>query len=146
MPVIQIDDDQGFAEAVQSAGPKLISCMMTASWCSACAGFKDIYEGLSETYTNAVFLRVDVEKCDGVTAKYRINQMPTFVLLKDRKKMALFEGADKTEFIRQMDMYYKETDSTASGSGVKGMVKEPLKKPTFAEPAEEPLCCCCTIT
>jgi len=86
MVVFQCESDADFAEKVNSAGPKLIVAQLGASWCGPCRDFAGTFESLSAKYDNAVFIKVDVEECEGVGAKFQVASLPTFVLLKEKKK------------------------------------------------------------
>ena len=40
--------------------------------CGPCRDFAGTFEGLSAKYDNAVFIKVDVEECEGVGAKFQV--------------------------------------------------------------------------
>ena len=67
-----------------------------------------------------MFVKVDVEECEGVGAKFQVASLPTFVLLKDKKKVDSVSGADKQALEAKILIYYK--DASKEDSGVKGMV------------------------
>ena len=88
--------------------------------CGACKGFVSSFNDLSIKYSNAVFLSVDVEKCEGTGLHYRVNAMPTFVLIRNKQKLDQIEGANKDALETKIKAYY--TDAGADNCGVKGMV------------------------
>ena len=88
--------------------------------CGACKGFVSSYNELSLKYSNAVFLSVDVEKCEGTGLHYRVSAMPTFVLIRNKQKLDQIEGANKDALEAKIKSYY--TDAGADNCGVKGMV------------------------
>ena len=88
--------------------------------CGACKGLVGSYSDLALKYTNAVFLSVDVEKCEGTGLHYRVNAMPTFVLIRNKQKLDQIEGANKDALETKIKSYY--TDAGADNCGVKGMV------------------------
>ena len=90
--------------------------------CGACKGFVASYDELSIRYSNAMFLSVDVEKCEGTGLHFRVNAMPTFVLLRNKQKLDQIEGANKEALEGKIKSYY--TDAGADDSGVKGMVSK----------------------
>lgn len=120
MVVFQCETDADFAEKVNSAGSKLIVAQLGASWCGPCRDFAGTFEGLSAKYENAVFIKVDVEECEGVAAKFQATSLPTFVILKDKKKLEQMSGANKAALESKIITYYQ--DSSREDSGVKGMM------------------------
>jgi len=120
MVVFQCESDADFAEKVNSAGSKLIVAQLGASWCGPCRDFAGTFEGLSAKYDNAVFIKVDVEECEGVGAKFQASSLPTFVILKDKKKLDFMSGANKAALESKIITYYQ--DSSREDSGVKGMM------------------------
>jgi len=120
MVVFQCESDADFAEKVNSAGSKLIVAQLGASWCGPCRDFAGTFEGLSAKYDNAVFIKVDVEECEGVGAKFQATSLPTFVILKDKKKLDFMSGANKAALESKIITYYQ--DSSREDSGVKGMM------------------------
>lgn len=88
--------------------------------CGACKGFVGAYEELSVKYINAVFLVVDTEKCEGAAAQFKVTAMPTFVILRDQKKLDHLEGAKKDALEAKIKIYY--TTAGEDDCGVKGMV------------------------
>lgn len=121
MPVITVEDDSHFQQKLAEAGQKLVVAQMTASWCGACKGFVGNYEELSSKYANAMFLSVDVEKCEGTGLHYRVSAMPTFVLIRNKQKLDQMEGANKEALETKIKAYY--TDAGADDCGVKGMME-----------------------
>jgi len=120
MVVFQCESDADFAEKVNSAGSKLIVAQLGASWCGPCRDFAGTFEGLSAKYDNAVFIKVDVEECEGVGAKFQATSLPTFVILKEKKKLDFMSGANKAALESKIITYYQ--DSSREDSGVKGMM------------------------
>jgi len=121
MSVIIVESDTEFQQKLSDAGPKLVVAQMTASWCGACKGFVSSFNDLSIKYSNAVFLSVDVEKCEGTGLHYRVNAMPTFVLIRNKQKLDQIEGANKDALETKIKAYY--TDAGADNCGVKGMIE-----------------------
>jgi DnaJ family protein C protein 7 len=93
MPVKEVNDVQ-FEQEIRNAN-KLVVVDMFAVWCGPCKTVAPVFEQLSIKYVKvATFLKVDVDKCTMTKQKYNINAMPTFLLIKNGKKIAEVVGAD----------------------------------------------------
>lgn len=53
------------------------------------------FEELSAQYTNATFIKVDVDECEDVAAQCEVSAMPTFHVYKDGELVDQFVGASK---------------------------------------------------
>lgn len=63
MVMIHIDDDGQFSEALNNAGSRLVVCDFFAHWCRPCQFIEPRIESLSTKYSEAIFLKVDVDQC-----------------------------------------------------------------------------------
>ncbi|XP_014206140.1 thioredoxin [Copidosoma floridanum] len=83
-------------ETLKNAGDKLVVIDFSATWCGPCKMIKPKYEELSlkEEMQNVIFLSVDVDEAEDVAMAYQIESMPTFVFLRDNKKLEQFSGAN----------------------------------------------------
>lgn len=68
----------------------------TASWCGPCQVIAPHFEILSkeEDFKHIKFYKVDVDENEDLCQEYDISCMPTFVFLKDKKKIDIHTGAD----------------------------------------------------
>lgn len=69
----------------------------TATWCGPCKMMTPIFEKLADTTTNAVFVKVDVDKHEQVAALCKISAMPTFQCFKNGENVASCLGANKSK-------------------------------------------------
>ena len=53
-----------------------------------------MYEQLASQYSNAVFLKVDVDQHKAIAAKYQVSSMPTFLVIKESGVADMVRGAD----------------------------------------------------
>jgi len=67
-----------------------------ATWCGPCNNIAPTFEALSGLYTNLKFAKVDVEKCRETAGKFKVNSMPTFIVIINGARMEQLVGADKT--------------------------------------------------
>uniref|UniRef100_A0A8R1HNG8 Thioredoxin-like protein 1 n=1 Tax=Caenorhabditis japonica TaxID=281687 RepID=A0A8R1HNG8_CAEJA len=117
MPVTIVKDDDDFKVRFGAAGPKTTICYFTAAWCGPCKQISPTYDALSNQYLNAVFLKIDVDICEGTCASYGVSSMPTFIVFKDGAQKESIKGADRVGLEALVKKYAE--DSTA-GSLVAG--------------------------
>jgi thioredoxin 1 len=92
--VKQIGSMAELEAAFQSAGDKAVFIDFFATWCGPCKMIAPKLEELSNVYTNVVVLKVDVDVCEDVAAKYAISAMPTFKVFKHGLEVDTFCGAN----------------------------------------------------
>ncbi|XP_057849808.1 thioredoxin H-type [Cryptomeria japonica] len=81
---------------------KLVVVDFTATWCGPCRIISPVFVELSKKYTNVVFLKVDVDELQDVTAEWEVQAMPTFIFIKDGKAIDKIVGAKKDELERKV--------------------------------------------
>ena len=62
-----------------------------AAWCGPCRAFGPVYEGASDTHTDAVFAKVDTEDQQELAGMFGITSIPTLVAF--REKVLVFGEA-----------------------------------------------------
>merc|ERR1712228_329689 len=77
-----------------NAGAKLVVIDFHAVLCGPCKMIAPHLEEMSKTMNDVVFLKVDVDDCEDIAAKYNITAMPTFIFLKNKEKAADLTGAN----------------------------------------------------
>lgn len=95
MPVLHPHSDTEFNNLLYLNTDKTVILKFSATWCGPCKSIAPVFEKLSNIYTNSVFVHVDVDELDKVSASYKITTMPTFVFIKDGKPVEGLKGADK---------------------------------------------------
>ena len=65
-----------------------------ATWCGPCRAISPKFEEFSSTYTNAVFVSVDVDDQEDLAQRYNVSAMPTFKLFIDGHLKEEFKGAN----------------------------------------------------
>ncbi|TPX71919.1 hypothetical protein SpCBS45565_g00943 [Spizellomyces sp. 'palustris'] len=65
-----------------------------ATWCGPCKMISPKFEAFAEKYTNAVFIKVDVDEVPEVAEQASIRAMPTFHIYQNGEKIIEIVGAD----------------------------------------------------
>uniref|UniRef100_A0A646QFW7 Thioredoxin n=1 Tax=Hemiscolopendra marginata TaxID=943146 RepID=A0A646QFW7_9MYRI len=91
--VYQVKSLDDFNTKLKEAGGKLVVVDFFAEWCGPCKMIAPKLEGMSNHFTEVVFLKVDVDECEDIAQQYEINCMPTFVFIKNQNKIDEFSGA-----------------------------------------------------
>ncbi|KJE96049.1 thioredoxin [Capsaspora owczarzaki ATCC 30864] len=115
--VQQINQDSEFAPAITGAGSKLVVVDFFATWCGPCVRIAPFVDSLSTKYPNAVFLKVDVDKCKSVAQACGIRAMPTFQFFKNGAKIDDMTGADPAGLERKVQAHIGSGGSSFEGAG-----------------------------
>lgn len=115
-----INDDNHFQGEMSSLGTKLVVVDYTASWCGPCQRIAPVFEQLARKYPRAVFLKVDVDKCQETAASQGVSAMPTFIFYRNKTKIDRIQGADPTSLENKIQQYYGSEDSEDADSAVQG--------------------------
>ena len=84
----------------------------TASWCGPCQVIGPEFEKFSkeENFQHVKFYKVDVDENEELCEAYDINCMPTFVFLKDKKKVDLLSGASAKVLREKLEINFCKTE------------------------------------
>lgn len=93
MVVIELTEAAQFQQKLQEAGSRSVFVDFFATWCGPCTAVAPTYEELSDKYTQALFLKVDVDKLDDVAQNQAVTSMPTFMCFKKTLKVEELRGA-----------------------------------------------------
>ncbi|XP_045508051.1 thioredoxin-2 [Colias croceus] len=92
---IHIKDSDDLKTRLGEAGDKLVVIDFMATWCGPCKVIGPKLDELAnEMADSIVVLKVDVDECEDIATEYNINSMPTFVFVKNSKKLEEFSGAN----------------------------------------------------
>ncbi|VDQ08442.1 unnamed protein product [Trichobilharzia regenti] len=92
--VRHLERDDEFDNLIKEAGSKLVVVDFFATWCGPCKMIGPQFENLSSKYDNVVFVKIDVDKLEGISTRYNISAMPTFIALKNGQKVGEVVGAN----------------------------------------------------
>eukprot|EP00178_Gracilaria_changii_P010097 TRINITY_DN2942_c0_g1_i1.p2 TRINITY_DN2942_c0_g1~~TRINITY_DN2942_c0_g1_i1.p2 ORF type:complete len:121 (+),score=29.65 TRINITY_DN2942_c0_g1_i1:24-365(+) len=109
--VIHAHTEAEFDTAVKNAGSKPVVIDFSAAWCGPCKMIAPKFDSLSTEYDGkVVFIHLDVDEVRTVSAKYGVSAMPTFVFLKDGKKLENlgFSGASPQKLAANIELASKE--------------------------------------
>ncbi|KAH8332161.1 hypothetical protein KR067_001223 [Drosophila pandora] len=92
-----------YYKRMEDANNKLVVLDFYADWCGPCKAMDGTVKSLARKYsTKAVVIKINVDKFDDLTEKYRVRSMPTFVFLKNNRKVGGFSGADEDKLTHMM--------------------------------------------
>ncbi|XP_044264016.1 thioredoxin-like protein 1 [Tribolium madens] len=101
-----INDESHFQTELANAATRLVVADFTASWCGPCQRIAPIFQQLSTKYVKAVFLKIDVDKCQETAAMQGVSAMPTFIFYRNKTKVDTLRGADPTALENKIQQYY----------------------------------------
>jgi thioredoxin len=118
MSVKEIPNDAAFRTELQQAGSKLVCVDFFATWCGPCNVIAPFIKQLASKYPNAVFLKVDVDKCEQLAHSNNVSAMPTFILFKNSIELERIRGADKQTLEDKIKQHVTSSvDSLTSDNG-----------------------------
>jgi len=109
-----INDESHFQSELAAAAARLVVADFTASWCGPCQRIAPVFQQLSTKYMKAVFLKIDVDKCQETAAAQGVSAMPTFVFYRNKTKIDRIQGADPTALENKIQQYYGSDDGEDS--------------------------------
>merc|ERR1712136_358548 len=92
-------------EKLGSAGGKLVVIDFYATWCDPCKQIAPKIEQMATEFPNVLFLKVDIDQNDDAAKEYDITSMPTFLLIKDEKKVSDLTGADSDKLRELVEQF-----------------------------------------
>ena len=98
----------------------------TASWCGPCQVIAPQFESLSkeDDFKHVKFYKVDVDENEELCEEYDISCMPTFVFLKDKKKIDLQTGADIKKIREKLQQHFCNVQDDEDTTQPKNVVEE----------------------
>lgn len=97
-------------EAHRSAS-KLMVIDFSATWCGPCRFIEPAFKEMASRFADAVFVKIDVDELSEVARTWRVEAMPTFVLIKGGQEVSRVVGAKKDELERKIHMFISSSSS-----------------------------------
>jgi len=103
--VIELNDDNFDVEVINSDIPVFID--FWAEWCSPCKMIAPIIKELSEQYNGKIKIcKANLDDCSQVFKKFKILNLPTFLLFKDgevaKKEVGVKQKKDLQKIIEEV--------------------------------------------
>jgi thioredoxin len=117
MTVHHVEVDTEFPRMLEQAGMKLVVVDFFATWCGPCQQIAPIFEQLSQRYTQAVFVKVDVEKCQVAAQSQGVTAMPTFHYYINKNRVDTLRGASASELETKIKKWIETAAGSGAGSG-----------------------------
>jgi thioredoxin 1 len=111
--LVDIINESEFANRIksnqekESPRPLVVDCF--TDWCPPCKASAPVYEKLSQQYTDADFIKINIDHNQGVARKLNVQGVPTFVILKGNKVVAKVVGADMKKVENEIKKAIKES-------------------------------------
>uniref|UniRef100_A0A4W4EBF9 Thioredoxin domain-containing protein n=1 Tax=Electrophorus electricus TaxID=8005 RepID=A0A4W4EBF9_ELEEL len=116
---------QQFEELLKKAGKSLAVVHFYAPWAPQCSQMNDVMEELAKEHKQTMFIKLEAEAVPGVSEKYEISSVPTFLFFKGGEKIDRLDGAHAPELTNKV----QRLASTGGGPAVVGGVpKEELNE------------------
>jgi len=97
MQVVGIDSEAAFDSAVSSAGSALVVVDYSTTWCGPCKVIAPKFDEMSETFPDAVFLKVigdSTPEASKLMKREGVRSVPSFHYFKDGEKVDVVNGAN----------------------------------------------------
>ncbi|KAJ0043827.1 thioredoxin H2 [Pistacia vera] len=76
-----------------------------ASWCGPCKFMEPAVQEMANKFSDVQFAKIDVDELSDVAQEFKVQAMPTFVLVKQGKEVDRVVGAKKDELEKKIVKY-----------------------------------------
>ncbi|XP_030378843.1 thioredoxin-1 [Scaptodrosophila lebanonensis] len=97
-----------FYKRLEAADRKLVVLDFYATWCGPCKDMEKTVKRMATQHSGkAVIIKINTDKYDELSEKYKVNSLPTFVFIKNNRRVGKFSGADEDKLVRMMSQLAK---------------------------------------
>ncbi|KAK2644326.1 hypothetical protein Ddye_019521 [Dipteronia dyeriana] len=103
--IVKIDSVESwdyYVSRANSQGSPIV-VHFTASWCMPSVAMNPVFEELASSYSDVLFLTVDVDDVKDVASKMEVKAMPTFLLTREGAVVDKLVGANPEEIKKRID-------------------------------------------
>ena len=94
MTIHHLHNKTDFSNFMNANSNKSVVLDFFATWCGPCRSIAPQVDQFAKQYPNIAFAKIDVDENQEIAAAHKIRSMPTFLFIKNGKKVAEVNGAD----------------------------------------------------
>ena len=109
----EIKNTEEFNTIISNSNVELVVAYFTASWCGPCKQIYPYVLNIGENNEHILALKIDIDICEELSAKYEISCMPTFKFFKNKSlsECESFSGADSNKLINMIKTLLGENEN-----------------------------------